>query len=107
MVIQPSILSKFDQMLLIGLIPSKSATRAIKAKAVTDIVTQLNLGAYCLSLHIKTSQRAKTISTTILKTKAFPPMNGKNNPSATYRGINGTMNKPVIIEYLNIFVAVF
>jgi hypothetical protein len=56
---------------------------------------------------MSTSQRAKTSSTIILKTKAFPPINGKKRPFATYSGIKGIMKSPVIMLYLNILVIVF
>ena len=50
-----------------------------------------NFGAYFLSKSISANQRAKTISTIILKAKAFPVIKGKKRPLTTYRQINGVI----------------
>jgi hypothetical protein len=92
MVIQPSILSKFDQILLRGFNPIKSATSTIRAKTVINTVILFILGATLLSVpttlvpfsrRASMSHIAKMISTIILKANALPVINGKNRPFAT------------------------
>src|SRR4051812_44804051 len=87
MVTQPSIRSKLDQRLRIGFTPARSAMRTTTAKPVITAESQEKRGAYFLSRKTRTSQRAKRISTMILKANAFPVMNGKKRLLLTYKGI--------------------
>src|ERR1035437_949605 len=92
-VIQPSIRSKLDQRLRIGLTPKRSAIRATTTNRVIETLSGVNFGLYFASRNAKMIHDAKATSTTMRKKKALPVINGKKYELATTRGNRGTRNR--------------
>jgi len=106
----PSIRSKFDQKLLRGLCPNKSATPITTTKARKDHAKEDILGRYDESLNARRSHEAKAISTIALKKRALPTMKGKKSESLTIKGVNNARHKATIdvhFRYVLNFISMY
>src|SRR3989344_4752673 len=102
MEIKPSIRSKFDQKLLSGATPNKSANPiAIKNPRTEYEITDF-LGRYSVSTNASDNQATKIISTIILQANTLVVMNGKKKLLETRNGTNGTRKSPENTAVLNI-----
>jgi hypothetical protein len=69
-------------------------------------VIQLNFGRYAGSINAKTVKTPNNISTSILKVKPFPVINGKNILLLIINGIKGIKKRPPNTVYFNISLVV-
>jgi len=85
-----------------GSTPKILAIPITKRNVNTPYITRDLFGLYSSLRSIRTIQRAKTISTTILKAKALVVINGKNSEEETKNGIKGIRKRPAKIAFLNV-----